>query len=58
MLFSPTFLVNGKCPSAYLKTKIFLFAAIRMQVSSYENAESSDDDIYCDSYNPDEVMLA
>ena len=26
-----------------------------MEISSYVDAESSDDDVYCDSVNPDEV---
>ena len=31
------------------------FTAVFTQISSYIDAESSDDDVYCDSFNPDEV---
>eukprot|EP00795_Rhopilema_esculentum_P014174 gene14174-5179_t len=32
--------------------------AVQMQISSYVDAESSDDDVYCDSVNPDEVTTS
>ena len=39
-----------------MKAWLFHFIAVSMQVSSYIDAESSDDDdLYCDSINPDQV---
>ena len=34
-----------------------VFLAVTMEMSSYIDAESSDDDVYCDSINPDEVVF-
>ena len=48
--------LKGDISDSLYQTKFLAsFTAVFTQISSYIDAESSDDDVYCDSFNPDEV---